>query len=145
FNDALLSWPQGFQPNPRLAKQLERRREALGPNGGIDWGHAETLAFASLISQGIPVRLTGQDVQRGTFSHRHQVLIDAESNDKFTPLGALPTAQASFEIHNSPLSEMAVVGFEYGYSVIDPEVLVLWEAQFGDFANGAQVIIDQFI
>src|SRR5690606_19902285 len=90
-------------------------------------------------------RLTGQDVQRGTFSHRHQVLVDAETGEWHTPLTALPTARASFEIHNSPLSEMATVGFEYGYSVMDPEVLVAWEAQFGDFANGAQVIIDQFI
>jgi len=146
FNEAMLAWPEGFVPNARLAKQvLERRRDALGDEGGIDWGHAETLAFASLISEGVPVRLTGQDVERGTFSHRHQVLVDSTSGEKLTPLTVLPTARASFEIHNSPLSEMAVVGFEYGYSVIDPEVLVLWEAQFGDFVNGAQVIIDQFI
>ncbi len=145
INDALLEWPEEFTPNPRLAKQLARRREALGPEGGIDWGHAETLAFGSLLSDGVPVRLTGQDVQRGTFSHRHQVLVDAENDTPFIPLAKLATARASFEIHNSPLSEMAVVGFEYGYSVSDPQVLVLWEAQFGDFANGAQVIIDQFI
>lgn len=145
INEALLSWPQGFTPNPRLARQLERRRDALGPDGGIDWGHAETLAFASLLSDGVPIRLTGQDVQRGTFSHRHQVLVDAETAAPYTPLTQLPMARASFEIHNSPLSEMAAVGFEYGYSVSDPHVLVLWEAQFGDFANGAQVIIDQFI
>ena len=145
INEALLTWPEGFTANPRLAKQLERRRDALGPEGGIDWGHAETLAFAALLSEGIPVRLTGQDVGRGTFSHRHQVLVDAESGQTFTPLANLPMARASYEIHNSPLSEMAVLGFEYGYSVSDPEVLVLWEAQFGDFVNGAQVIIDQFI
>ncbi|HUE96833.1 MAG TPA: 2-oxoglutarate dehydrogenase E1 component [Longimicrobiaceae bacterium] len=145
YNDAMLAWPEGFHPNSRLAKQLERRREAMGPEGGIDWGHAETLAFASLLSEGTPVRLTGQDVQRGTFSHRHQVLVDAETGEAYAPLANLPTAKASFEIHNSPLSEMAVVGFEYGYSVSDPEVLVVWEAQFGDFANGAQVIIDQFM
>jgi 2-oxoglutarate dehydrogenase E1 component len=145
FNEALLTWPADFTPNPRLAKQLERRREALGPEGGIDWGHAETLAFASLLAEGIPVRLTGQDIQRGTFSHRHQVLVDSKTGAWFTPLAHLPASRASFEIHNSPLSEMAVVGFEYGYSVSDPEVLVLWEAQFGDFANGAQVVIDQFI
>jgi 2-oxoglutarate dehydrogenase E1 component len=145
YNEALLRWPEGFSPNPRLAKQLERRREALGPDGGIDWGHAETLAFATLLSEGIPVRLTGQDVQRGTFSHRHQVLMDGETGGQHIPLASLPTARASFEIHNSPLSEMAVVGFEYGYSVSDPQVLVVWEAQFGDFANGAQVVIDQFI
>jgi 2-oxoglutarate dehydrogenase E1 component len=145
YNEALLDWPPGFVPNPRLAKQLERRREALGTDGTIDWGLAETLAFASLLADGVPVRLTGQDVQRGTFSHRHQVLVDAETGARHTPLAVLPAARASFEIHNSPLSEIAAVGFEYGYSVADPQVLVLWEAQFGDFANGAQVIIDQFI
>jgi 2-oxoglutarate dehydrogenase E1 component len=145
INEALLAWPEGFTANPRLAKQLERRREALGPDGGIDWGHAETLAFGSLLTEGVPIRLTGQDVGRGTFSHRHQVLIDAETGRSYTPLANLPSSRASYEIHNSPLSEMAVVGFEYGYSVSDPEVLVLWEAQFGDFVNGAQVIIDQFI
>ena len=145
INDALLEWPEGFSPNSRLAKQLQRRRAALGPDGGIDWGHAETLAFGSLLSEGIPVRLTGQDVRRGTFSHRHQVLVDSATDEPFTPLANLPMAKASFEIHNSPLSEMAVVGFEYGYSVSDPQVLVIWEAQFGDFGNGAQVIIDQFI
>jgi 2-oxoglutarate dehydrogenase E1 component len=145
LNEALLTWPEGFAPNPRLAKTLERRREAMGPEGGIDWGHAETLAFATLLVEGTPVRLTGQDVQRGTFSHRHQVLHHAETGATFTPLAALPGARASFEIYNSPLSEMAVVGFDYGYSVADPEVLVVWEAQFGDFANGAQVIIDQFM
>jgi 2-oxoglutarate dehydrogenase E1 component len=145
LNEALLKWPEGFQPNPRLAKQLERRREALGPDGGIDWGHAEALAFASLLTEGIPIRLTGQDVGRGTFSHRHQVLVDAETGSHHAPLANIPGARASYEIHNSPLSEMAVLGFEYGYSVADPQVLVLWEAQFGDFANGAQVVIDQFL
>jgi 2-oxoglutarate dehydrogenase E1 component len=145
YNEGLLRYPEGFTPNPRLAKLLERRRDAFGPEGGIDWGHAETLAFASLLAQGIPVRLTGQDVQRGTFSHRHQVLRHAETGEAHIPLAKLPEARASFEIHNSPLSEMSVVGFEYGYSVWDPEVLVLWEAQFGDFGNGAQVVIDQFL
>jgi 2-oxoglutarate dehydrogenase E1 component len=145
YNDALLTWPERFTPNPRLAKLLERRREAMGPDGGIDWGHAETLAFASLIAEGVPVRLTGQDAERGTFSHRHQVLHDTDTGDTIVPLGRMAGAKASFEIHNSPLSEMAVVGFEYGYSVADPEVLVVWEAQFGDFGNGAQVIIDQFL
>jgi 2-oxoglutarate dehydrogenase E1 component len=117
----------------------------MGEEGGIDWGHAETLAFASLVTEGVPVRLTGQDAERGTFSHRHLVLHDADSGARHNVLGTLPQAKASFEVHNSPLSEMAVVGFEYGYSVYDPGVLVVWEAQFGDFANGAQVIIDQFI
>src|SRR5690606_28780264 len=116
LNESLLTWPEWFKVNPRLAKQLERRREALGPEGGIDWGHAETLAFASLLTEGVPIRLTGQDVQRGTFSHRHQVLVDADTGELYTPLARLKGSRASFEIHNSPLSEMAVVGFEYGYS-----------------------------
>ncbi|HEX8271244.1 MAG TPA: 2-oxoglutarate dehydrogenase E1 component [Longimicrobiaceae bacterium] len=145
YNEALLQRPEGFAPNARLEKQLARRRDALGPEGGIDWGHAETLAFASLISEGVPVRLTGQDAERGTFSHRHLVLHCSKTGARHTALAALPQARASFEVHNSPLSEMAVVGFEYGYSVFDPDVLVIWEAQFGDFVNGAQVMIDQFL
>ena len=144
LNEAMLNWPEGFAPNARLAKLLEKRREAAGEAGGIDWGHAESLAFASLISEGVPVRLTGQDAERGTFSHRHVVLHDSKSGDSISVVASIPQARASFEVHNSPLSEMAVVGFEYGYSVFDPHVLVVWEAQFGDFANGAQVIIDQF-
>jgi 2-oxoglutarate dehydrogenase E1 component len=145
LNEALLSRPDGFTPNARLEKLLERRRDALGPEGGIDWGHAETLAFASLLAKGTPIRLSGQDVQRGTFSHRHLVLHDANTGEKLSVLGSLPAARASFEVYNSPLSEMAVVGFEYGYSVSDPQALVLWEAQFGDFVNGAQVMIDQYL
>jgi len=145
YNEALLQRSEAFSPNARLEKQLARRRDAMGPDGGIDWGHAETLAFASLIAEGVPVRLTGQDAERGTFSHRHLVLHDAKTGAKFSSLAALPQARASFEVHNSPLSEMAVVGFEYGYSVFDPDVLVIWEAQFGDFVNGAQVMIDQFL
>ncbi|MEX2570031.1 MAG: 2-oxoglutarate dehydrogenase E1 component [Gemmatimonadota bacterium] len=145
INEELLRWPETFAANNKLAKLLDRRRDALGPDGGVDWGHAETLAFGSLLADGIPVRLTGQDVERGTFSHRHQVLVDAETDEKYVPLAKLPASRASFEIQNSPLSEMAVVGFEYGYSVSDPQVLVVWEAQFGDFSNGAQVVIDQFI
>src|SRR5690606_5068310 len=144
FNDAMLSRPAGFTMNPRLGKLLERRRDAMGEEGGIDWGHAETLAFASLVAEGFPVRLSGQDAERGTFSHRHVVLSDAESGARRNVVGSIQQAKASFEVHNSPLSEMAVVGYEYGYSVFDPHVLTVWEAQFGDFANGAQVIIDQF-
>lgn len=144
LNEAMLTRPSGFAPNPRLAKLLERRRDALGEEGGIDWGHAESLAIASLIAEGTPVRLTGQDAERGTFSHRHAVVHDAETGEKVNTVASIPQARVSFEVHNSPLSEMAVVGFEYGYSVFDPHVLVIWEAQFGDFANGAQVIIDQF-
>jgi 2-oxoglutarate dehydrogenase E1 component len=113
--------------------------------GGIDWGQAEALAFASLVVEGIPVRLTGQDTERGTFSHRHAVLHDVNTGETYTPLQHLEDANASFEIYNSPLSEYACLGFEYGYSVAAAEALVLWEAQFGDFVNGAQIVIDQFI
>ena len=144
LNDELLAVPEGFTVNPKLAKQLERRREALD-QGGIDWGQAEELAFASLLVEGIPIRLTGQDTERGTFSHRHLVLHDAENGQAYTPVQNLREATASFEIHNSPLSEEACLGFEYGYSVAAPEALVAWEAQFGDFVNGAEVAIDQFI
>ncbi|MGH3077421.1 MAG: multifunctional oxoglutarate decarboxylase/oxoglutarate dehydrogenase thiamine pyrophosphate-binding subunit/dihydrolipoyllysine-residue succinyltransferase subunit, partial [Gaiellaceae bacterium] len=111
----------------------------------IDWGQAEALAFASLLVEGIPIRLTGQDTERGTFSHRHLVLHDVENGHRYVPIQHLPDTQASFEVFNSPLSEQACVGFEYGYSVAAPESLVLWEAQFGDFVNGAQVIVDQFL
>lgn len=144
INERLLVWPADFKVHPRLAKQLERRREALGDEGGIDWGHAEALAFGSLVSDGIEVRLTGQDVERGTFSHRHAVLNDVEKGDKFCPLQHLAGA-AAFEIYNSPLSEMAVLAFEYGYSTVSEQALVLWEAQFGDFANMGQPIVDQFL
>jgi 2-oxoglutarate dehydrogenase E1 component len=145
LNEELLRVPEGFTVHPKLVRQLERRRNALGPDGGIDWAHAEALAFASLLTEGTPVRLTGQDVERGTFSQRHMVLHDAKTGQSVCPIQNLPGALAPFELHNSPLSEMACLGFEYGYSQEAPETLVLWEAQFGDFVNGAQVIIDQFI
>lgn len=147
LNEALLRRPEGFTPNARLEKNvLQKRRDALdSQRPAIDWGHAEALAFASLLAEGVPVRVTGQDAERGTFSHRHAVLSDAETGVKLNPFHQLPQAKASFEVYNSPLSEMAVVGFEYGYSVRDPQALVLWEAQFGDFANGAQVMIDQYM
>jgi 2-oxoglutarate decarboxylase len=145
LNEELLTAPDGFTVHPKLVKQLERRRVALGPDGGIDWAHAEQLAYASLLTEGTPVRLTGQDVERGTFSQRHLVLHDAKTGQTVCPIQSLPDALAPFELHNSPLSEIACLGFEYGYSAEAPETLVLWEAQFGDFANGAQVIIDQFI
>jgi 2-oxoglutarate dehydrogenase E1 component len=144
LNEQLLRVPEGFTPNTKLMGQLERRRVAL-EDGGIDWGQAEALAFASLLVEGIPIRLTGQDTERGTFSHRHDVLHDAVTGATYTPLQHLDDAGASFEIYNSPLSEYACVGFEYGYAAAAPEALVLWEAQFGDFVNGAQIIIDQFI
>ena len=144
LNEQLLRVPDGFTLHPKLLRQLERRRDAL-EEGGIDWGQAEALAFASLLVDGIPMRLTGQDTERGTFSHRHVVLHDVNTGAWFTPMQHLDDARASFEVHNSPLSEYACVGFEYGYSTAAPEALVLWEAQFGDFVNGAQIIIDQFI
>ena len=145
LNEKLLAWPAGFTVHPKLMKQLERRREALGQDGGIDWGHAEALAFGSLLLEGVPIRLTGQDTERGTFSHRHAMLHDARSGATWSALQHLPGALAPLELHNSPLSELATMGFEYGYSVAAPEALVLWEAQFGDFVNGAQVILDQFV
>src|SRR6185436_12781278 len=110
-----------------------------------DWGHAEALAFASLLADGVNIRMSGQDVERGTFSHRQAVLHDVENGRTYTPLAALPQSGASFEIYNSPLSETAVMGFEYGYSTAAPDDLVVWEAQFGDFANVAQPIVDQFL
>jgi 2-oxoglutarate dehydrogenase E1 component len=145
LNRELLTVPEGFTVHPKLVKQLQRRRDALGAEGGIDWAHAESLAFASLLSEGIPIRLTGQDVERGTFSQRHMVLHDAKTGQTICPIQSLPGALAPLELHNTPLSEISCLGFEYGYSAEAPETLVLWEAQFGDFGNAAQVIIDQFI
>jgi 2-oxoglutarate dehydrogenase E1 component len=144
LQDELLRTPEEFTVHPKLAKQLERRRTAI-EEGGIDWGQAESLAFASLLVDGIPIRLTGQDSQRGTFSQRHLVLHDVQTGETYTPMQHLEDATASFEAYNSPLSEYACLGFEYGYSAAAPEALVLWEAQYGDFANGAQIVIDQFI
>jgi 2-oxoglutarate dehydrogenase E1 component len=144
LNEELLRVPADFAGHPKLMRQLERRRDALDA-GGIDWGQAEGLAFASLLVEGIPIRLTGQDTERGTFSHRHVVLHDVNTGRKYVPMQNLDEASASFEVYNSPLSELAALGFEHGYSVAASEALVLWEAQFGDFVNGAQVIIDQFV
>ena len=145
LNAELLEVPEGFTVHRKLGPQLERRRKTLGPEGGIDWAQAEALAFASLLGQSVPIRLTGQDTERGTFSHRHLVLHDAHTGARYTPIQALASATAPFELHNSPLSESACVAFEYGYSVQAPKALVVWEAQFGDFVNGAQVIVDQFL
>jgi 2-oxoglutarate dehydrogenase E1 component len=136
--------PDHFTIHPKLAKQLERRPAAV-EEGGIDWGHAEALAYSSLLVEGIPIRLTGQDTERGTFGHRHLVFHDAYTGERYAPIQHLREAAASFEVHNSPLSEYACVGFEYGYAVAAPEALVLWEAQFGDFVNGAQIMLDQFV
>ncbi len=145
LNEALLRWPDGFKPNSRVARTLLRRRDALGDAGGIDWGHAESLALGSLLVDGTSVRLTGQDVERGTFSHRQDVLHDADSGNTYVPLKHLDSAKGRIDIFNSPLSETAVLGFEYGYSVTVSDTLVMWEAQYGDFANVAQIVVDQFI
>ncbi len=145
LNETLQSVPPNFTVYPKLAKVLERRRDALREGGPIDWAHAEALAFATILAEGTPIRITGQDTERGTFAHRHAVLHDPNTGAEHIPLQSLPQARASFAIHNSPLTETAVLGFEYGYNVQAEDTLVLWEAQFGDFANVAQVIIDQFI
>jgi 2-oxoglutarate dehydrogenase E1 component len=145
LNEQLLAWPNGFQPHRNVAKALGRRREALGTAPAIDWGHAETLAFGTLLSQGTSIRITGQDVERGTFSHRQAVLHDIETGSTYVPLQHVPDAKGAFEVYNSPLSETGVMGFEYGFSTAARDALVLWEAQYGDFVNTAQPIIDQFI
>jgi 2-oxoglutarate dehydrogenase E1 component len=144
LNEQLLQWPSTFKLHPTLQRTLPRRRDAIH-SGGIDWGHAEALAFASLLLEGVNVRLTGQDAERGTFSHRQAVLHDATTGETYTPLAKLPQARGAFEIYNSPLSETAVMAFEYGFSTAALEDLVLWEAQFGDFANVAQPVVDQFL
>ncbi len=144
-NESLLELPEGFTPNNKLQRLLSKNRGGLDENGKVDWAHAEALAFASLLEDGYPIRLTGQDSARGTFSQRHATLWDTETGEKHTPLQTLPDAKASFAVHNSPLSEIAVMGFEYGYSVNSENAFVLWEAQYGDFANVAQPMIDQFV
>ena len=138
------SVPDGFRVHPKLARLLAQRREMLAQSD-VDWGTAELLAFGSLLAEGIPVRLSGQDSRRGTFSQRHAVLVDQGTGAEYTPLQHVDPAQAPFLVYDSLLSEYAVLGFEYGYSVARTDALVLWEAQFGDFSNGAQIIIDQFI
>jgi 2-oxoglutarate decarboxylase len=144
-NEQLLTVPPGFTIHPKLVGQLERRRVALESGGQILWAQAEALAFGSLLLEGVPIRLTGQDTERGTFSQRHLAFHDAANGKRYAPIENLPEARAPFEIHDSPLSEFACLGFEYGYAVEAPEALVVWEAQYGDFANGAEIIIDQFI
>jgi 2-oxoglutarate dehydrogenase E1 component len=141
----LTSWPRDFAIYDKTAGLLKQRAEMAAGQRPVDYGMAEALAFASLVRQGTPVRLSGQDSRRGTFAQRHAVLIDVETGGEHTPLAHVAPDQARFEVYDSMLSEAAVLGFEYGYSRDYPETLVLWEAQFGDFANGAQVIIDQFI
>ena len=138
-------FPDGFRINKKVKKQLASKIDAFETDSGIDWGLAEILAFGSLLLEGTPVRISGQDSKRGTFSHRHAVLYDTETRERYTNLLDLGENQAQFCVHNSLLSEAAVLGFDYGYSLDFPEMLCIWEAQFGDFVNGAQVIIDQFI
>jgi 2-oxoglutarate dehydrogenase E1 component len=142
---ALTSYPAGFHIHPKVEKLLQQRGEMSQGKRPLDYGMAEALAFGSLLKQGVPVRLTGQDSRRGTFNQRHSALTDIETEEEYVPLEHLAKAPTWFEIYNSPLSEASVLGFEYGFSRDYPEALVLWEAQFGDFANGAQIIIDQFI
>jgi len=138
--------PEGFRVQPQIRKMLlERRRKQHAGGGPYDWAYGEALAFGSLLVEGTPVRLSGQDSRRGTFSHRHSVLYDIETRERYIPLSNLTPDQARFCVYNSMLSEAAVLGFDYGYSLDFPQMLCLWEAQFGDFANGAQVVIDQFI
>ena len=145
WTDELLAVPSGFVMHPKLRKQLERRRDAFALDGECDWGLAESLALASILARGVPVRMSGQDTQRGTFSHRHLFFHDRSGAAIHAPIQHLSDACASVELVNSPLSEYGCLGFEYGYAVEMPSALVLWEAQFGDFNNGAQIIIDQFI
>jgi 2-oxoglutarate dehydrogenase E1 component len=137
--------PRNFDPHKTVARILAARRKMIEDGAGIDWATAEALAFGTLLTEGFRVRLSGQDCERGTFSQRHSVLMDQLNEKKYTPLKHISKDQAPFEVINSMLSEAAVLGFEYGYSLAEPNALVLWEAQFGDFANGAQVVIDQFI
>jgi multifunctional 2-oxoglutarate metabolism enzyme len=144
IGDAYAALPDGFVVHPRLKPQIDRR-VAMATEGGIDWAFAELLAFGSLVLQGVPVRLAGQDSRRGTFSQRHAVLVDRNNGTEHTPLKYLDERQAQFWVYDSLLSEFAAVGFEYGYSLTNPAALVLWEAQFGDFANGAQTIVDEFM
>ncbi len=145
LSNALTTVPKTFSPHPKIIKQLERRRDAVQAGKEIDWATGESLAFASLVAEGTSIRFSGQDSRRGTFSQRHSVLFDVNTGETYCPLQAATAEGAAFRIYDSLLSEAAVLGFEYGYSLETPRGLTLWEAQFGDFANGAQVIIDQFI
>jgi 2-oxoglutarate dehydrogenase E1 component len=145
LNKELLQFPSDFHVFNKLERILKRREGVFDGKGKIDWAHAEILAFATILRDGVPIRLTGQDSQRGTFAQRHLVLHDMKTGKEFVPLHHISDANASFVVYNSPLTEAAVLGYEYGYNVFAPETLVLWEAQFGDFANMAQVMFDQFI
>lgn len=140
----LTSWPEGFTPHPKLQKLLESRKKMMETRE-VDWGMGELLAYGALVSEGTPVRISGQDAGRGTFTHRHAVFHDVNDGTRYSPLNTIQPDVADFAVHDSMLSEMGVLGFEYGNAITDPRGLTIWEAQFGDFANGAQIIIDQFI
>jgi len=143
--EGLGTLPEGFEVHPKLQRLLDRRRKTVSDDQPVDWAMGELFAYGSLVLEGTPVRLSGQDSSRGTFSHRHASVVDQETDREYCALSELADYQARFEVYDSHLSEAAVLGFEYGYSLADPHSLVIWEAQFGDFANGAQVVIDQFI
>jgi 2-oxoglutarate dehydrogenase E1 component len=143
--NAIARVPEGFNVNSKIAKQMDAKREMMTSGEGIDWATAEALAFGTLLVEGTPVRLSGQDCGRGTFSQRHSVLIDQTDEHRYVPLNGIRTEQATYDVHDSPLSEAAVMGFDYGFTLAEPNTLVCWEGQFGDFANTAQVFVDQFI
>lgn len=145
IGDILTTVPDDFKLNGKIARQMKAKQAMFETGEGFDWGTAEAMAYGSLAAEGFSVRLSGQDCGRGTFSHRHAILYDQDTEAKYIPLTHIKEDQAQFEVHDSPLSELAVMGFEYGYSLADPKTLVMWEGQFGDFVNGAQVMIDQFI
>lgn len=139
--------PENFNVHPMIKKIYDQRRESINTGQSVDFATAEALAFASLLKEGFNVRLSGQDVERGTFSHRHANIVDQKTNMKFSPIRNVlkPEDHKNFQVENSLLSEYAVLGFEYGYSITNPNTLTIWEAQFGDFANGAQIVIDNYI
>ena len=146
IDQALHDFPDGFAVNRKLGRQMAQRAKIVRSDDGLlDWGHAESIAFGSILQDGTPIRFSGEDSQRGTFNHRHLVLHDSESGNEFTPMYQVPDVNVSFTVYNSPLSEFGVMGWEYGYDHNAPDCLVIWEGQFGDFANGAQTVIDQFL
>ncbi len=145
MNEEMLDFPKDFNVFGRLVRILKRREEPFKGKGKIDWAHAETLAFGSILQDGNPIRMSGQDIQRGTFAHRHIVLHDEKTGEELVPLHTISGANASFDAYNSPLSEAAIVGYEFGYNLENPKALSIWEAQYGDFANMAQVMFDQFV
>ena len=145
IGERITAAPQGFEIHKTILRFLDNRRNAIASGEGVDWATAEALAFGALLDEGFPVRLSGQDSERGTFSQRHSVLIDQQTEARYIPLNHIRDGQARYEVINSMLSEEAVLGFEYGYTLAEPNALTIWEAQFGDFANGAQVVFDQFV